>query len=83
MQVRCLLPRFVDDDDDENLVKLMYVFRADLDPEEYEETKNETLEQMKEFNKSLTEMKLGNMTLVDDLSALQLVSQNWAYYSKN
>lgn len=49
--------------------------RGDLDAEEYEETKKETLEQLNEFNESLTKMKSGNMTLVDDLSAMQLAIQ--------
>lgn len=47
--------------------------REDLDEEEYEETKKETLEQLKEFNDSLTKMKGGNMTLVDELNRMQLV----------
>jgi len=44
-----------------------------LDPEEYEETKQETLDQLKEFNASLTKMKGGDMTLVDELNRMQLV----------
>ncbi len=47
--------------------------REDLEEEEYEETKRETLEQLKEFNDSLTKMKGGNMTLVDELNRMQLV----------
>ncbi|KAL5490764.1 hypothetical protein EMCRGX_G015945, partial [Ephydatia muelleri] len=46
--------------------------RVDLEPEEYEETKKETIEQLKEFNQSLSKMKEGNMTLVDELNRMQL-----------
>lgn len=48
--------------------------REDLEPEEYEETRNETLDQLKDFNESLTKMKGGNMSLVDDVNRMQLVS---------
>lgn len=49
--------------------------RADLEAEEYEETKSETLEQLKEFNESLVKMKGGNMTLVNELNRMQLAIQ--------
>ena len=49
--------------------------RDDLDPDEYEETKRETLEQLKEFNESLTKMKGGDMTLVNELNRMQLAIQ--------
>jgi len=49
--------------------------KSDLDQDEYEETKNETMEQLKEFSESLTKMKSGDMTLIDDLNAMQLVIQ--------
>lgn len=47
--------------------------REDLDKDEYEETKQETLEQLREFNESLKKMMAGDMTLVDELSRWQLV----------
>lgn len=47
--------------------------REDLDEEEYEETKKETLEQLSEFNDSLKKIMTGDMTLVDELSGMQLV----------
>ena len=50
-------------------------FRDDLEPDEYEETKQETLEQLKEFNESLTKMKGGDMTLVNELNRMQLAIQ--------
>lgn len=49
-------------------------FREELDTDEYEETKKETLEQLSEFNDSLKKIMSGNMTLVDELSGMQLVS---------
>ena len=45
-----------------------------MEPDEYEETKKETLEQLQEFSDSLTKLKGGNMTLVDELNRMQLVS---------
>jgi len=57
-------------------------FRADLDADEYEETKRETLEQLEEFSKSLSKLMSGNMTLVDELGAMQLVSINTYYKSR-
>lgn len=48
-------------------------FREELDADEYEETKKETLEQLSEFNESLKKIMSGNMTLVDELSGMQLV----------
>ena len=48
--------------------------REDLDDTEYEETKSETLEQLNEFNESLKKLMSGNMTLVDELDGMQLVS---------
>uniref|UniRef100_H3AAQ5 Leucine zipper and CTNNBIP1 domain containing n=1 Tax=Latimeria chalumnae TaxID=7897 RepID=H3AAQ5_LATCH len=52
-----------------------FVLREDLDAEEYEETKKETLEQLNEFNESLKKIMTGNMTLVDELSGMQLAIQ--------
>ena len=48
-------------------------FRAELEPEEYEETRNETMEQLKEFQVSLNKLAKGNMSLVDDIGSMQLV----------
>uniref|UniRef100_H3DCI0 Leucine zipper and CTNNBIP1 domain containing n=2 Tax=Tetraodon nigroviridis TaxID=99883 RepID=H3DCI0_TETNG len=49
--------------------------REELDEEEYEETKKETLEQLHEFNDSLKKIMTGDMTLVDELSGMQLAIQ--------
>ncbi|XP_013778142.1 protein LZIC-like [Limulus polyphemus] len=49
--------------------------KEELDPEEYEETKNETLDQLKEFDKSLKKIVSGNMTLIDELNGMQLAIQ--------
>ncbi|ELW68663.1 Protein LZIC [Tupaia chinensis] len=49
--------------------------REELDTDEYEETKKETLEQLHEFNDSLKKIMSGNMTLVDELSGMQLAIQ--------
>lgn len=53
---------------------MLFVYsREELDEEEYEETKKETLEQLSEFNDSLKKIMTGDMTLVDELSGMQLV----------
>ena len=53
---------------------LAYIWnRDDLDSDEYEETKKETLEQLEEFSQSLSNLRAGNMTLVDELNRMQLV----------
>jgi hypothetical protein len=44
-----------------------------MDEDEYLETKNETLEQLKEFKASLDKMLEGNLSLVDQLGGMQLV----------
>ncbi|XP_073441112.1 protein LZIC isoform X1 [Dendrobates tinctorius] len=49
--------------------------RDELDADEYEETKKETLEQLSEFNDSLQKIIAGNMTLVDELGGMQLAIQ--------
>ncbi|PIK58320.1 hypothetical protein BSL78_04761 [Apostichopus japonicus] len=49
--------------------------REDMDDDEYEETKQETLEQLSDFKESLAKMAKGNMTLVDDLNSMQLAIQ--------
>lgn len=49
------------------------IFREELEEEEYEETKKETLEQLHEINDSLKKIMTGDMTLVDELSGMQLV----------
>ena len=49
--------------------------KDDLENEEYEETRAETIEQLSEFNESLTKMKEGNLSLVNHVNRLQLAIQ--------
>lgn len=49
--------------------------KEDLDDDEYEETKKETLEQLREFDASLKKMMAGDMTLVDQFNGMQLAIQ--------
>ncbi|XP_067951073.1 protein LZIC-like [Watersipora subatra] len=49
--------------------------RDDLDDEEFEETKAETLDQLQEFKSSLDKMLAGNLSLVDDFNGMQLAIQ--------
>ena len=48
--------------------------KNEMDQSEYNDIKEETLEQLKEFNERLSKMISGNMTLVDQLGLMQLVS---------
>lgn len=47
-------------------------YREDLEPEEYQETKAETLEQMREFQSSLAKLAAGDLSLTDYFAAIQL-----------
>jgi hypothetical protein len=49
--------------------------KADLDDEEYEMTKRETLEQMAEFQSTLQKLISGDLSLVDALGGIQLAIQ--------
>ena len=49
--------------------------KADLEEDEYTSTKAETLQQLKEFEKSLQKTLAGNLSLVDSLSAVRLAIQ--------
>eukprot|EP00051_Salpingoeca_urceolata_P009598 m.116344 g.116344 ORF g.116344 m.116344 type:complete len:190 (+) comp16376_c0_seq5:1334-1903(+) len=49
--------------------------REDLEDDEYEETKAETLDQLQEFKESLSKLAAGNMSLVDELGSMQLAIQ--------
>lgn len=53
---------------------LIISIRDDLDADEYEETKQETMDQLSEFKESLDNMVGGNLSLVDQLNGMQLVS---------
>lgn len=44
-----------------------------MEDDEYEETKRDTMEQLEEFNNSLEKLMKGDMSLVDQLSGMQLV----------
>lgn len=46
-----------------------------MSAEEYEETKHDTIEQLNEFNQSLNKMKSGNLSLIDDVNAMQIAIQ--------
>ena len=60
------------------LQKLVYFlidnFRDDLDADEYEEVKKETIEQLEEFQELLSKHSCGDMTLIDSINTMQLVS---------
>ncbi|XP_018318886.1 protein LZIC-like [Agrilus planipennis] len=49
--------------------------RDDLEPEEYNETKEETLEQLRELNDSLKKLVNGDISLISELGAIQLATQ--------
>ena len=45
-----------------------------MEDDEFEETKRETLDQLKEFKSSLDRMLGANLSLVDDFNSMQSVS---------
>lgn len=47
-----------------------------MDSIEYQDTKKDIMEQLGEFNDSLKRLMSGDMTLVNELGAMQLVSFN-------
>ncbi|XP_003384318.1 PREDICTED: protein LZIC-like [Amphimedon queenslandica] len=49
--------------------------KDDMDAAEYEETRQETVEQLKEFNESLSKLTSGDMTLVNEINRMQLAIQ--------
>ena len=49
--------------------------KSELEVEEYEETRNETLAQMKEFEESLEKLEVGNLTLENEYTHLRLAMQ--------
>ncbi|XP_063227672.1 protein LZIC-like [Bacillus rossius redtenbacheri] len=49
--------------------------KDDLDEAEYEETKQDTLDQLQEFNNTMSRMMSGDMTLIDHLGSVQLATQ--------
>jgi hypothetical protein len=46
-----------------------------MSQEEYEEMKQETLDQLKELNESASKMKQGNLSLIDKMNGIQLAIQ--------
>ena len=48
--------------------------KDDLDADEYEEVKKETIEQLEEFQELLSKHSCGDMTLIDSINTMQLVS---------
>ncbi|KAH7818799.1 putative protein LZIC [Monocercomonoides exilis] len=49
--------------------------KDDMEPDEYESMKEDTMQQFKEFSDSLTKMAEGDMTLIDELSSMRLAIQ--------
>mmetsp|Transcript_36447 Transcript_36447/g.116820 ORF Transcript_36447/g.116820 Transcript_36447/m.116820 type:complete len:182 (+) Transcript_36447:14-559(+) len=49
--------------------------REELEDDEYEETRSETMRELEEFEESLNELTRGNMTLVSELNSVQLAIQ--------
>jgi len=50
-----------------------------MTPEEYNETKEETLEQLKELNAALSKLKEGNLSLIDEVNSIQLAIQGYLF----
>ena len=56
------------------MYKVPLYFRDDLDADEYNETRQDTIEQLKEFQQRLSRFSEGDLSLVDQFGATQLVS---------
>lgn len=54
------------------IIDLIY-YRDELDAEEYEEARQDTLDQLQEFNDSLAKLAKGDISLVNTMGAMQLV----------
>jgi hypothetical protein len=46
-----------------------------MSAEEYTETKQESIEQLKELNSALSKLKEGNLSLIDEVNSIQLAIQ--------
>lgn len=55
-------------------MRTCFPFRDELDQDEYEETKQETMDQLKELNDSLSKLVNGDISLINSLGAVQLVN---------
>jgi hypothetical protein len=49
--------------------------KADMDEDEYNTTRQETMDQLREFEVSLNKLSAGNMSLVDSIGSVQLAIQ--------
>jgi regulator of replication initiation timing len=58
-----------------NQLKDLEELKDELEPEEYEEQKADTLKQIEEFKVNLEKLSKGNMSLVDELGHLRLALQ--------
>jgi Beta-catenin-interacting protein ICAT len=56
-------------------LKDVEAMKDDLDDDEYVELKQETIDQLKEFQATLKKMMAGDVTLVDQIGAMQLAIQ--------
>lgn len=52
----------------------MYICRDEMTDDEYNESKEDTVEQLKEFNIRLNKITAGDMTIHDNLTTMRLVS---------
>lgn len=52
---------------------IFFLYRVSLDETDYQECKEDTMAQLREFNDRLQRMISGDMTLVNELGAIQLV----------
>ena len=54
---------------------MFFLHRDEMEAEDYEEQYNDTREQLKELDSSLAKMKTGNLSLLDDISSMQMVKR--------
>lgn len=61
-------------DEFEMVMRSLHDFRCDLDEDEYQSMKEETVDQIKEFTGALDRMNKGDTTLTSTFSSLRQVS---------
>ena len=58
----------------------MFMYRDEVDAEEYNEMKSDTIDQLKELNESLNKLINGDISLLNSLSIMRLVSVRSTYF---
>lgn len=58
----------------------MFISRDEIDTEEYNESKSDTIDQLKELNESLNKLINGDISLLNSLGIMRLVNVRSTYF---